>query len=269
MSDANGWVKIYRKMLDNPVITKSFAHMGIWLYLLLHAAHKETDVLFSGKRFTIQAGQLVTTRSKLCSLTLEERLTPRQVRTILEDFEREKQITKESRNGTGGGMIITITRWADFQTDGRLATELINGRATVTTNGGEMPTNPTNTRETNGENNGNQTAERRLESELSTPPSAVSRPFSDRQNKNIRNKENNNIYNNIYNTSPAATARAREEEPPKAPDGFEYSGRDPETGKPLYRKLNPTDEDIDAFFEYFRQHPETKIILRSEEEIKQ
>jgi hypothetical protein len=268
MSEGNGWIKLHRKIFDNPVITKTPWHVTVWLYILANAAHKETDVLFSGRRFTIGPGQLVTTMAKLCSITQEERLTTRRIRTILDEFEKENQITRESRNGTGGGLLITITNWGNYQTGDSLATELINSPATVSANCHGMPTSQATARDTNCPKNENQTAGDSLTGELSTGGATVSQQFSDRQNKNIRNKENNNN-NIIYNNSPATNARGREEDPQKAPEGFEYSGRDPQTGKPLYRKLNPTDEDIDAFFEYFRQHPETKIILRSEEEIKQ
>lgn len=266
MSDANGWVKIYRQMLDNPVIMKTSGHVTVWIYLLLNAARKETDVLYSGKRYTIGPGQLITSRSRLCGITKKEALTARGIRTILEDFEKEGQITMD---GSAGGTLITITKWAEYQAGDQPPTNVINRSPTNQKAGHEIPTEPTTTGETAGRKNekGLVTDQRYQQSE--THEATNHRPTTDQQNKKERIKENNNIYNNIYNTSPAATARGREEEPPKAPDGFEYSGRDPETGKPLYRKLNQTDEDIDAFFEYFRQHPETKIILRSEEEIKQ
>lgn len=268
MSEGSGWVKIYRQMLENPIITKTNAHISVWIHLLLNAAHKETDVLFSGRRFTIVPGQLVTTRARLCSIAKEETLTERQIRTILEDFEQEGQITKEAQKGNRGGMLITISKWAEYQTGDRLTTDYTNGRTTDYLIGRETPTEPVTARDLIGQKNAEQTDARHLENKLSTGPATVCRPISDRQNNNVTSKENNN--NNIYiNNPPATNARGREEEPPKAPEGFEYSGRDPETGKPLYRKLNPTEEDIDAFFEYFRQHPETKIILRSEEEIKQ
>ena len=259
MSEGNGWIKLHRKIFDNPVITKTPWHVTVWLYTLANAAHKETDVLFSGRRFTIGPGQLVTTMAKLCSITQEERLTTRRIRTILDEFEKENQITRESRNGTGGGLLITITNWGNYQTGDSLATELINSPATVSANCHGMPTSPATARDTNCPKNENQTAGDSLTGELSTGCATVSRQFSDRQNKNVRNKENNNN-NIIYNNSPATNARARDD----AAGSGEASG----TQKPVaYIKANPTDEDVDAFFEYFKTHPGTKIKLHSEEEL--
>ena len=265
MNEGSGWVKIYRQTIDNPVIMKTAGHIAVWIYLLLNAARKETDILYSGRRVTIGPGQLLTSRSKLCSITKKEPMTARNIRTILEDFEREGQITME---GSAGGTLITITKWAEYQTGDQPPTNVINRSPTNQKAGHGIPTDGETTGETAGRKIEKGLVTDQPRGELSTEQPTNHRPTTDQHNKNERNKENNNIYNNIYNTSPA-TARAGEEEPPKAPEGFEYSGRDPETGKPLYRKLNPTEEDIDAFFEYFRQHPEKKIILRSEEEIKQ
>lgn len=231
MNEGSGWVKIYRQTIDNPVIMKTARHIAVWIYLLLNAARKETDILYSGRRVTIGPGQLLTSRSKLCSITKKEPMSARNIRTILEDFAREGQITME---GSAGGTLITITKWAEFQTGDQPPTNVINRSPTNQKAGHEIPTEPTTTGETVGRKNEKGLDTDQRYQQLEAHEATNLRPTSDQQNKKERIKENNNIYNN----SPASTARARE-------------------------------EDIDAFFEYFRQNPEQKIILRSEEEIKQ
>lgn len=50
----DGWIKLHRKMLDNPIVWKDNDHLAVWIYLLLNASHKDTDVLFKGKRTTLK-----------------------------------------------------------------------------------------------------------------------------------------------------------------------------------------------------------------------
>ena len=56
----DGWVKIHRKILDNPIVCKDSDYLAVWVYLLLNATHQEYDTLFKGKRMTLQKGQLIT-----------------------------------------------------------------------------------------------------------------------------------------------------------------------------------------------------------------
>ena len=53
-----GWIKLHRKMLDNPVVWKDSDHLAVWIYLLLNATHKDMDVLFKNKRITLKPGLL-------------------------------------------------------------------------------------------------------------------------------------------------------------------------------------------------------------------
>ena len=55
----NGYIKLHRKILDNPVVMKSTDHLAVWMYLLLNATHKEYDTIIEGERITLQPGQLV------------------------------------------------------------------------------------------------------------------------------------------------------------------------------------------------------------------
>ena len=45
-----GWVKLHRKALNNPIVNKDADHMYLWIYLLLNATHKKYDVLFKGEK---------------------------------------------------------------------------------------------------------------------------------------------------------------------------------------------------------------------------
>ena len=59
----NGFIKLHRKILENPIIMKDADYLALWIYLLLEAIHKENDKIFKGKRITLKAGQLITGRN--------------------------------------------------------------------------------------------------------------------------------------------------------------------------------------------------------------
>ena len=60
-----GWIKIHRKMLENPIICKDSDYLSVWIYLLLNATHKEIPALFKGEKITLHPGQLITGRKSM------------------------------------------------------------------------------------------------------------------------------------------------------------------------------------------------------------
>ena len=87
--DSNGWIKLHRKTLDNPIVCKDPDHLAVWNYLLLKASHKEVDMIFKGKRITLKPGQLITGRKALGN---KIKVNESKVRRILKLFENEQQI---------------------------------------------------------------------------------------------------------------------------------------------------------------------------------
>lgn len=128
----NGWIKIHRKTLDNPVVMKDAAHAAVWLYLLLSASHDEHRTVFNGKVITLQAGQLVTGRKKIAdALSLDES----KVRRILNSFENDRMIDQQMTNG---GRLISLLNWecyqkSDQQTDQQVTNERPTSDQRVTT----------------------------------------------------------------------------------------------------------------------------------------
>ena len=60
MPEQNGWIKLHRKMLDNPIVMKDADHLAVWVFLLLHATHTDYPALFKGKKIMLHPGQLLT-----------------------------------------------------------------------------------------------------------------------------------------------------------------------------------------------------------------
>ena len=118
----NGYIKLHRKTLDNPVIMKNAEHVAIWIYLLLEATHKKYDVLFNGKRITLLPGQLITGRNVIAKAL---KVNSSNVQRILNEFEIEQQIEQQTTNKN---RLITILKWNEYQT----TEQQLNNKRTTT-----------------------------------------------------------------------------------------------------------------------------------------
>lgn len=121
-----GWIKVYRQMLDNPIVCKDSDHIAIWIYLLLNATHTEYDTLFKGKRTTLQKGQLIT---GTISISKKLKINKDKVQRILKRFEIDKQIEQQTSNKN---RLITILNWDKYQiTDKQFDKQVINNCETT------------------------------------------------------------------------------------------------------------------------------------------
>ena len=105
----NGWIKLHRKMLDNPVVFKDADHVAVWVYLLLEATHKDYRTLLGGKPITLKPGQLITGRKKIANIL---RINEHKVERVLNLLKSEHQIEQQ---GTSRGSLITIVHWDEYQ----------------------------------------------------------------------------------------------------------------------------------------------------------
>lgn len=110
MPTNNGFVKIHRKMLDNPVVCKDSDYFAVWGYLLLKATHKEINVENCGETKTLKAGQLITGCQ---AIGTQFNVNQKKVQRILERFESERMIDQITYPRKG--RIITILNWSDYQ----------------------------------------------------------------------------------------------------------------------------------------------------------
>jgi len=126
MNEKNGWVKLHRKMLDNPIIMKDAEHLAVWMYLLLNATHAEYPALFKGKKIMLQPGQLITGRKSIAS-TLD--VNESKVTRILNAFEIEQQIEQQTSNKN---RLITVVNWDKYQLCDQLTEQQLNNNRTTT-----------------------------------------------------------------------------------------------------------------------------------------
>lgn len=126
-----GWIKIHRKILENPIIFKDSDYLAIWIYLLLNATHKEIPALFKGKKITLKPGQLITGRKSIShQLKISESKTYR----VINDYKNEHQIEQQTSNQNS---LITILNWDKYQQIEQQNEQPVNNERTAS----EQPVN--------------------------------------------------------------------------------------------------------------------------------
>lgn len=138
-----GWVSLYRKTLENPIVCKDSDHLSIWVYLLLQATHAGYDSMFKGERIRLMPGQLITGRKSISSVL---KVNESKVQRVLKLFENEQQIEQLMSNRN---RLITITNWSTYQKNEQQIEQLVNNHRTTS----EQPVNTNNNVITNNDNN--------------------------------------------------------------------------------------------------------------------
>jgi hypothetical protein len=142
-----GWIKLHRKILDNPVVCKDADHAAVWIYLLLNATHKEYTTMFGGKKITLQPGQLITGR---IAISVKFNISESKVQRILKSFEIEQQIEQLMGNRS---RLITVLSWSDYQDSEQLIEQQLNNHRTTTEHPVNTYNNVKNYKNENNENN--------------------------------------------------------------------------------------------------------------------
>ena len=126
MEQNNGWIKLHRKMLDNPIIMKDADHLAVWMYLLLNATHAEYPALFKGEKIMLQPGQLITGRKSIAAkLSINES----KIRRVLDCFESDQQIDRQISNKN---TLISLKNWDKYQCfDQQIDQQVTNNRPTT------------------------------------------------------------------------------------------------------------------------------------------
>lgn len=122
----DGWIKLHRKILDNPIVCKDSDHIAVWTYLLLNATHKEYASVFKGIKIILQPGQLITGRKTIAE---KFKISESKVQRILKSFENEQQI--EQQNGNKN-RLISILSWLDYQSSEQQDEQQLNNKRTST-----------------------------------------------------------------------------------------------------------------------------------------
>ncbi len=123
-----GWIKLHRKILDNP-ISKKPEYAWLWTTILLMANHDEKKFIFNGEEQTLKRGQILTGREKLSEQTGIKQTS---IENILKYLEKNGNIGQQKTNKF---RLITVNKYNEYQEIGQL------GDNKVTTKRQQMDTN--------------------------------------------------------------------------------------------------------------------------------
>lgn len=107
--DNTGFIKLHRKLLDNPIVCKDSDYLAVWIYLLLNATHKEIPAIFKKQKILLQPGQLITGR---VSIANKLKVSESKVRRIINELKIDQQIDQQPSNKNS---LITILNWNEYQ----------------------------------------------------------------------------------------------------------------------------------------------------------
>lgn len=106
-----GYIKLHRKIRNNPLFKKNIRARVLFEDLLLDAAWSDTTQDWRGKPVLVARGQIMISTRQMAS---EYELTHRQVRTLLESLKSHNMLKIDTVNGTGP-MLITICNYCEYQ----------------------------------------------------------------------------------------------------------------------------------------------------------
>lgn len=112
----DGWVKLHRKILENPYLTSSARRLAMWVLILLKATHQPHRVWFQGVEMVLEPGSFIT-GSK--TLGAEIDIPYQTIHRILDEFERENLIEMQTTNKN---RLIKVKKWHEYQ-DGEKQSE--------------------------------------------------------------------------------------------------------------------------------------------------
>ena len=104
-----GWIKLYRSIWDQEQSADPY-WVAVWMYLLTHAAHEETEVTFKGEKIKLKPGQLVVTIRSFTNAMPS--LKRDRVHRILCGMTEDCLIGKRSDKRF---TFITVREWASYQ----------------------------------------------------------------------------------------------------------------------------------------------------------
>lgn len=168
-ASTNGFIKLHRKLLDNPVVCKDSDHFAIWIYLLLNATHKSYRTIFRGEQIELNPGQLITGRK---SISAYLKINEYKVQRILKLFENEQQIAQQTSTQN---RLISVVNWDLYQANAHQDEQPLHNECT--TDAQRIHTNKNVKNEKNDKNDKKHIADYLILDSLSQPLSEKMREF--------------------------------------------------------------------------------------------
>lgn len=119
-----GWIKLHRKLLDNPIFQNAEL-LQLFLYCLLKANHEPKKILFNGKEELIGRGQFITGREVISKDLKQNAITSYKRLKTLENLEI---LNIKSNNRFS---LVTIENYELYQTLGDDCNNEMNNKGTT------------------------------------------------------------------------------------------------------------------------------------------
>lgn len=126
MTGRSGWIKMWRKTLNNPTIMKDAEYFAVWHYLLYVVVSENTEADFRGKRITLHPGQITLGRKQISD---DLHISESKVQRVLDRFESEQQIEQQKSNKC---RLITVVGWDGYQKSKQQNEQQLNNKRTTT-----------------------------------------------------------------------------------------------------------------------------------------
>lgn len=104
----SGYIKLYRSLQESPFSGRP-EYMSAWVHILMLASHKPRKTMLGNSIIELQSGQFVSGRKALAERV---GISEKQMRSVLDFFEREGMLSKSSSRA---GTVFTVCNYANFQ----------------------------------------------------------------------------------------------------------------------------------------------------------
>jgi len=105
-----GWIKLHRKLLENPIFLKPEL-LQLFVYCLLKANHKAQKIIFNGQEIEIKIGQFITGRNAMAKDLKQNPITTYKRLKILENL----QILNIKSNNKFS--VVTVVNYGLYQSE--------------------------------------------------------------------------------------------------------------------------------------------------------
>ena len=108
MNSESGWIKIHRKIIDNPIFLNSNL-LQLFLYCILRANHKTTEIIFNGEIVKLDTGSFIAGRFQIAE---DLKMNPSSVYKNLKKLQKLSYISLKSNNRF---TIVTVIKYSSYQ----------------------------------------------------------------------------------------------------------------------------------------------------------
>ena len=108
--DNQGWIKLHRKHLDNPVSSNP-KYLAVWIHILLMANHEDKKIIFNNETIVIKRGSFISSVRKLAKKT---NINPKTLHRIIKWLKNETLIETQTTNKF---TVFTVLNWDAYQKD--------------------------------------------------------------------------------------------------------------------------------------------------------